>query len=436
MTDFNDMTAPEKRVWWAEEFIKRLEELTKTDEKEVRIVIYYRNREKNKARGEYIILTENLKDVLNYMSHLKMNGLAKPLTLGMEANYLIYFASKTMKPFKDVKKEDIEEYLIGKADKSEAYKLTIKRVLKSFFRWIYEYAKEDGYPEVVKWIQCKKLKNKALPKIFTMDEIKSMIDVCDNLRDRAIISTLYDSGCRKGELLGVRIGDLVFETDYCIMNISDGKTGGRPITLTSSVPDLKAWINIHPKKNDNNATLFCSMAKNTKGCPMGCTSLDCILKVLAKRVGIEKRVFPHMFRHTRATHLASYLTEHEMKLNFGWSESSNMTSVYVHMSGRDVSNKILQISGLKPRENMTISKIPTVECWNCHETNSIGNKFCRTCHTPLNEKGIKEKEIAERFLKLMLPIVVEKIENREMDVGDLKELIRVTTKHNVPEETQ
>jgi len=58
--------------------------------------------------------------------------------------------------------------------------------------------------------------------------------------------------------------------------------------------------------------------------PMRYKSFANILKDLAKKAGIKKKVNPHNFRHSRATHLAGKLPEAVMKEFFGWAQSSKM----------------------------------------------------------------------------------------------------------------
>ena len=70
-----------------------------------------------------------------------------------------------------------------------------------------------------------------------------------------------------------------------------------------------------------------------------------ILIRLASRAGIKKRVNPHGFRHARATNLADHLTEAQMNEYLGWVQSPKMTSIYVHLSGRDVDKALLKLHG-------------------------------------------------------------------------------------------
>jgi integrase len=68
--------------------------------------------------------------------------------------------------------------------------------------------------------------------------------------------------------------------------------------------------------------------------------------VRGKQTGLNKRLYTHLLRHTRATELASILTEVQLKELLGQVQGSDMPSVYVHLSGRDVDNALLKAHGL------------------------------------------------------------------------------------------
>jgi integrase len=426
MVEYNQLISSERKEEWAKAFLKRLEELTKTDSSEVKIPFYYRDNKR--LRQEHILLRENLKSIVDYIKFKMANGEAKILSAGIQANYLIYFCKDVKKPFKDITREDIEKFFQDD-EKSERYKLNFRTLFKTFFRWFYHIEKEDGYPDIVKWIKCKSINGK-LPKILTTEEIGKMIEVCDNLRDRAIISVLYESGCRAGELLGLKIEGVTFD-EYGAVIIVDGKTGMRRIRLISSVVDLKNWLNIHPRKNDTNAPLFCAMTKNTKGNPLGASTLGFIIGDLAKKAGIEKRIYPHLFRHSRATHLAKNLSDQELKVYFGWVGESSMPSIYVHLSGKDIDNKILEINGIKHGDKNDISKIPTIKCLSCDEVNSIGNKFCIKCGKPLSAEITENERIKEAVIQI-LPKLIEMANRGELKPEDMeifKPTVKIEEKH-------
>lgn len=408
----------EKNEEWAKSFLSRLENLALINERLIEITL---GDVKRKSR-KYKVLKENLQYIVNYAKHLYVNSLTKITTAARTANLLIYFADFIReKSFRDVERGDVENFFEKYKFKSDAYKATLRRIVKPFFRWLYGYEKKDGYPEVVDWMYCGRGKNGKLPEILTMEEVQEMMEACDNLRDRALISVLYESGCRAGEILDLRIGDLNFD-EYGAFLIVNGKTGSRRIRLVSSVADLKAWLNVHPRRGDQNAPLFCSITKNNKGNPLGDSSLSFIIAQIAKRVGIKKRVYPHLFRHTRATHLAKFMTEQELKVYFGWTQNSHMASVYVHLSGKDIEDKILAINGIKPLEHGEAPRIPTKRCPRCGEVNSIGNRFCFKCSNPLDAKTIEKIEAIRKIVSDITLHVLKVMEKER--VGE-KELERV-----------
>jgi hypothetical protein len=70
------------------------------------------------------------------------------------------------------------------------------------------------------------------------------------------------------------------------------------------------------------------------------------LKKISKKAGINKKIHPHLFRHSRCTYMANYLTEAQMNAYFVWVQGSGMPSVYVHLSGRDVDDAVLKANGV------------------------------------------------------------------------------------------
>jgi len=225
-------------------------------------------------------------------------------------------------------------------------------------------------------------KKRKLPEdILSPEEVLRLLECADSLRYRAIISTIYESGCRVGELLGIRVKDLFFD-DYGAVIMVDGKTGMRRIRLVSSVPLLAQYLQDHRFRDDSLAPLFYRIDKRCKTV-LSETAVNKMLKDTALRAGIKKRVYPHLFRHSRATHLAKYLTEQELKVFFGWAGDSKMACVYVHLSGRDIEAKILEINGLRSREQPTESLFRPKECPRCRQTNSPEAKYCNQCGATL-----------------------------------------------------
>jgi len=121
-----------------------------------------------------------------------------------------------------------------------------------------------------------------------------------------------------------------------------------------------------------------------KGQPVEYNSFSHLIKRIAEKAGIRKRVYPHLFRHSRATALAGKLTEAQMKEYFGWVQSSEMAATYVHLSGRDVDNAMLALQGMVKPEEKTEEVMKVHICSRCQEKNSPIAKFCLRCGSPMD----------------------------------------------------
>ena len=418
-----------KNEQWAKLFLERVKKLTEGNEKEVKVVLGDVKRRRDKT---YIVLRENLEHMLGYSDYLMVNSFGKPTTAARTVRILIHFDDFLRKPFKELKKSDIECFFDKYKYHSESYKSSIKRVIKPFFRWLYGNTVKDGYPEIVDWIYCGKKNNNKLPEILTMQEIQQMIEVCDNMRDRALVSVLYESGCRASEILDLKTSSINFD-EYGAVLVVGGKTGSRRVRLVSSVPDLKAWLNVHPRKNETDTAVFVALTKNNKGNPLADSSLDFIISQIAKKAKIKKRVYPHLFRHTRATHLAKRLKESQLRILFGWSKTSDMPSVYVHLSGRDVEDAILQLNNIKPKNEEKPAVVPTLKCYRCNEVNSIGNKFCWKCGAPLQQESIERVKTVKNIVSEVTMYIFEKMKERKVGEEDLEGIVKEWVTEQNPE---
>ncbi|RLI80892.1 hypothetical protein DRP04_07330 [Archaeoglobales archaeon] len=319
------------------------------------------------------------------------------------------------KDFDSVTEDDLKRVVatINTSQFTEWTKYDYKRSIKKFFRWL-------GKEELVSWLRCSDIKNRKLPEeILTEEDIKKMIDAARTPRDRAIVSVLYESGCRVGEFLSMKIKHVSFDR-YGAVVVVHGKTGYRRIRLVSSVPYLAEWLNTHPFKDDPEAWVWISL-NNFRRLPYN--SLRTVLRTIAEKAGVKKRVNPHAFRHARATHLANFLTKAQMKEFFGWVQDSDMASVYVHLSGRDVDRAILKLYGMEMDEDDNGELLRPKKCLRCGETNPATNQVCRRCFFPLDEKAERlfEKEMKMEMISQVMENLWNDREFREFFLKKVRE---------------
>jgi site-specific recombinase XerD len=283
------------------------------------------------------------------------------------------------KEFEDATSEDFRRVLheVEEMDLAEASKVEFRKTIKVFYKWLNGGKK---YPECVEWIKTteKRNNNKLPEELLSEEDVKAMIDTAWSTRDRAIISVLWESGCRVGELLTMRMKNVSFDENLTRITIL-GKTGMRRVPLIDSTPYLAEWMENHPFKDDPNAFLWVGIGTVGRGEYLKYHALRKMLAQVAGKAKIKKKANPHNLRHSRATYLANHLTEAQMNQYLGWVRGSDMPATYVHLSGRDVDEAILKLRGLQSKEEKIESTLAPKKCPRCTLTNKATGKFCSRC---------------------------------------------------------
>jgi integrase/recombinase XerD len=310
---------------------------------------------KRLERAEYLFLQSNENDenkgkIIEFIDYLIANDISPVRRLKY------FYTLKTIyknfkKTFTQANKRDIEEFVSWINTSTYEYwtKRDFKIIIKKFYKWLREeqglnYSKYE-YPDEVKWINTGKKQNKKkLPnELLNIEDIKKLAEKANNLRDRAIILSIYESGARIGEILNIRIKDLENDKYGSLINLS-GKKGPRKIRIIASSPGINNWLLEHPNRQNKNAFLFCGIWGKKRGEEIGYNTINKLLKETAEKANINKPVNPHHFRHSRATELAKSFTESQLCEYLGWVQGSKEAVTYVHLSGRDMDNAVLKMN--------------------------------------------------------------------------------------------
>lgn len=338
------------------------------------------------------------------------------------AKYLVYLrvlAQRLGKEFERATREDVEGLVlwVERSDYSPWTKHDYKVVLKRFYRWLRNAGTEDEGedPPEVKWIRTTiKKKDVLLPEqLVTEEEVMKLVEAAENPRDRAFIIALYESGARIGEIGSMNVGDVFIppEGNYAKLRLR-GKTGSREVVVVASLPYLAQWLSVHPKRSNPEAPLWVGIGTVSHGEALGYPALAKILKVAARRAGIQKRIHPHKLRHSRATFLANKLTEAQLSAVFGWTQGSAMPRTYVHLSGRDTDDALLGVYGLKRREE-TQPKVAPKTCPRCSALNAMDALFCVRCGLALDVHAAREVDAARAEADRVMDTLIRDREFRE-----------------------
>lgn len=185
---------------------------------------------------------------------------------------------------------------------------TINRVLGTV-RSLFRFLRKQGFiPEdPADRIEYMHEPDRLPRQILSPDEAATIIETPDTrtllgYRDRTILEVLYATGLRKRELLNLMVPDVNLEDE--LLRINGGKGGrDRVVPLTGiACAYLRSYLEkIRPRllRGNSHTALFISLEAS----PMGRTTLDDLVAKYAHKAGVEKRVTPHVWRHTCATHL-------------------------------------------------------------------------------------------------------------------------------------
>ncbi len=228
-------------------------------------------------------------------------------------------------------------------------KLDYKKTLRKFYKWLWGNNKH--YPELVDWIDTYDIMQEV--PALTREQVEKLVDV-SNIRDKAIIMFLFDSGARIEETLNIQIKDLTKIEDSYKVRITVSKTKPRTIHLPICSKYLDLWLQEYSNKTDD-SFLF----------PLRYDSLRMMLHRKSKLI-LNKRVTPHILRHSSATYYANYLSHFQLCYRFGWSMASKMPNRYLDREGifEQETTKIIQtndISNLEKQNQLLKEEISHIK---------------------------------------------------------------------------
>jgi len=186
---------------------------------------------------------------------------------------------------------------------------------------------------------------RKLPEVLDITEIDALIAVIDvskpeGHRNRAILETLYSCGIRVSELVNLKQSDLFFEEGY-IRVIGKGNKE-RLVPMSKSVEQEITWyVNNQRKKLEIYKGDEQIVFLNRRGKRLTRVMIFTIIKQLAESIGLQKKISPHTFRHSFATHLLEGGANLRAIQEMLGHESITTTEIYTHMDQRFLRDAIL-----------------------------------------------------------------------------------------------
>jgi len=185
-----------------------------------------------------------------------------------------------------------------------------------------------------------------LPDVLTIAEIDALIKAIDQSkpegqRNKAILETLYSCGLRVSELVGLKISHLFFAEGFIRVTGKGDKERLVPIG-EKAINEINIYFtgirNHQEIKPGNENFVFL----NRRGSKLTRVMIFTIIKNLKEAAGIEKKVSPHTFRHSFATHLIEGGADLRAVQEMLGHESIVTTEIYTHLDRQYLKDTILQ----------------------------------------------------------------------------------------------
>lgn len=227
---------------------------------------------------------------------------------------------------KTLQNDDVETMYVHylESDWAESTRETNWGIMKDFFKHQNLDVQDYKFKKPREYLEPSKLLNEK--------DIFILLKLCRNLQEKVLLCLFWDCGARVEEILGLSIENFSKDKKYYFVTLR-GKTGTRFIPLYWSSPILDKFL------KEKEGHIFWNEYHNefTK------KNVDKFLKRLEEHSKLNKKLYSHLFRHSRATYLAKYLTDRQMCYYFGWSVTSKMPGRYSHLNGYDLVEKMLEV---------------------------------------------------------------------------------------------
>ncbi len=222
--------------------------------------------------------------------------------------------------------------------------------IKSYYHFLVYKNKIDNDPTEL--LESPKI-GLYLPEVLTVEEIDAIVQAIDlskplGQRNKAIIETLYGSGLRVSELIGLQLSRIYIDEGYMLVEGKGSKQRLVPLSPTS-ITQIKNWLidrNLLQVKKGSEDFLFL----NQRGAKLTRAMIFEIVKNLTELAGIRKKVSPHTFRHSFATHLLENGANLRAIQQLLGHESITTTELYTHIDVKMLRNTIMEFHPLNKKQ--------------------------------------------------------------------------------------
>jgi len=216
------------------------------------------------------------------------------------------------------------------------------RSVNSFLGW----ATREGELGADTKAQLPKVGRRLL-EVLSRDEIQAMEDIAKTERDKLIVRVLANTGIRLGELVGLRTSDVLVQGRRHYLRVRGKGDLERLVPISPTLhARLRRFVDRGRPQDVVGDRLFIALRRSPSGGleALSASGVEQMIKVVAKDAGIEKRVYPHLLRHSFVTwSLTRGMNPIQLAQIVGHSSLTMIQQVYSHLTPSDAYDAMLKV---------------------------------------------------------------------------------------------
>ena len=238
---------------------------------------------------------------------------------------------------RDASSSDISDYIISVSDYlSKRSQARLLSSLNSFFGYLVSEGERKDNPSSA--VDSPKL-GKYLPVVLSVEEVRAILKAAPNERDRAILEVLYGCGLRVSEVCSLKISE-VYLKDMFVKVMGKGSKERLVPMAPSTASAIMDYLSVRP---ESDAGCEDVLFLNRFGRALSRVAVFKMVKSVALVAGVDKKLSPHTFRHSFATHLIENGADLRVVQEMLGHESILTTEIYTHVDSATWQREIKEI---------------------------------------------------------------------------------------------
>lgn len=284
-----------------------------------------------------LAVNDNMQDmIMMYIATRKTEGLANATLKGYARN-LVRFSNYMRKNVENITTMDIRIYINNRS--KEGLKNTTLANDTDVLRGFFNFLEDEEYIEKNPMKKIKTIKvEKRLREALTKEQFETLRTGAKTLRQKALLELLYSTGCRLDEVVNIKKDDI----DWQRLQIKVIGKGNKERLVY-----INATCQVHLRKYlmsrlDDSEALLVTQRKPIKF--MGRRAIQREINIIAKQSGLKVNVYPHLIRHTFATHMINSGMSLTVLQEIMGHDSPDTTLIYSKISNESIESEYRKYS--------------------------------------------------------------------------------------------